>query len=112
MLVHEIEIALEECKIMTNRKVNIEDYNKGLKRLENRINTFIQHQYEKEGAVEEQDSMLVKQPWFCLSCDSEIKNFPKQSKTFHAEKQPTGKKVNRESHMVRRPENGRLPSLY
>ena len=88
-----------------------------MKRVENRLNTFIQFQCEKEGVVMEQDSMLVKQPWFCLSCDSEIRNFPKMNKTFHTEKPLAGKKVNPESHMVRRTdvnrsEASRLPSLH
>lgn len=66
---------------------------------------------ERDGAEDEQDSMIVKQPWFCLSCDSEIKNFPKMNKTLHVQK-PIGKKVNPESHMVRRPDAARLPSLH
>lgn len=30
--------------------------------------------YEKEGKENEADAALAKQPWFCLSCDSEVKN--------------------------------------
>jgi hypothetical protein len=25
--------------------------------------------------IEDQDATIVKQPWFCLSCDGEIKNY-------------------------------------
>jgi hypothetical protein len=53
--------------------------------------------------VYEQEAMIAKQPWFCLSCDGEIKNFTgKLAKTMYNEKM-AGKKVNPESHMIRRP---------
>jgi hypothetical protein len=59
----------------------------------------------------ELDAMIAKQPWFCLSCDTELKNYSgKLSKNVSNDKLP-GKKVNPESHMVRRNENKRLPSV-
>lgn len=42
----------------------------------------------------EQEALLAKQPWFCLSCDSEIKNqVGRLGKTLNNEKF-LGKKVN------------------
>ena len=31
--------------------------------------------YEKQGQENEFDAALAKQPWFCLSCDSQLKNY-------------------------------------
>lgn len=61
--------------------------------------------------VYEQEAMIAKQPWFCLSCDGEIKNFTgKLAKTVYNQKM-VGKKVNPQSHMVRRPQP-KLPSVH
>lgn len=44
--------------------------------------------------VNEQEALIAKQPWFCLSCDSELKNYSgKLGKPIYNEKM-TGKKVN------------------
>lgn len=97
---------------MINKRVELADFEKAQKRLENRLNNFIMQVYEKEGIAAEQDAIIAKQPWFCLSCDNELKDYTcKLAKNVGLEK-ATGKKVNRELHMVRRNENGRLPSVY
>lgn len=46
------------------------DFEKTIKRLENRLNNFIRQIYEREGISNEQDAMIAKQPWYCLSCDT------------------------------------------
>jgi len=63
--------------------------------------------------MEEQEGLLVKQPWFCLSCDSEIKNHPSKhgKSVFLGDKMP-GKKVNPELHTIRRPDGSKLPSVH
>jgi hypothetical protein len=52
------------------KKVEINDFEKTIKRLETRLNNFIMQVYEKQGQENEFDAALAKQPWFCLSCDS------------------------------------------
>ncbi len=81
------------------------------------MNNFIKQTFEKEGS-NEQDALISKQPWFCLSCDVELKSYPgkgaKNNSPVHQNSTGDkfiGKKVNPESHMVRRNENGRLPSI-
>ena len=109
---NEFEVHLGELKIMLNKKMDIVESDKTTKRIENRLNNFIRQICEKEGISQEQDAMAVRQPWFCLSCDTELKNYSgKLSKTLVNEKF-MGKKVNPESHMVRRNDNSRLPSLH
>jgi hypothetical protein len=59
--------------------------------------------FEKQGQEGEFDGAIAKQPWFCLSCDSELKNYTGkvQKGSVNGEKL-LGRKVNTESHMVRR----------
>lgn len=109
---NEFEVNLGELRIMLAKKIDITESEKTTKRIENRLNNFIRQVCEKEGANQEQDALLVRQPWYCLSCDTEIKNYTgKLGKTVHTEKL-AGRKVNPESHMIRRNENNRLPSLH
>lgn len=42
-------MGIEECKLLLKRKVEQSDYEKGLKRVEARLNNFIMQVYEKEG---------------------------------------------------------------
>ncbi len=116
MVLNEFEVGIEECKILLRKKLDIVDFDKTTKRIENRLNNFIRQTFEKEGYTNEQDAILSKQPWFCLSCDVELKTYSgKMSKQNPAQTVSgdkfVGKKVNPEYHMVRRNENGRLPSI-
>lgn len=43
-----LEVGIEECRLLMKRKVEYGDYEKGLKRLEGRLNNFIMQVYEKE----------------------------------------------------------------
>lgn len=113
---NEFEVGIEECKILLKKKLDIVDFDKTTKRIESRLNNFIRQTFEKEGYTNEQDAILSKQPWFCLSCDVELKTYSgkmnKQSPVQAGSGDKfVGKKVNPESHMVRRNENGRLPSI-
>lgn len=45
---------------------------------------------------------MAKQPWFCLSCDSELKNYTYKVSKSPSKQKLAGRKVNPESHMVRR----------
>ncbi len=115
-MLNEFEVGIEECKILLKKKLDIVDFDKTTKRIESRLNNFIRQTFEKEGYTNEQDAILSKQPWFCLSCDVELKTYSgKMSKQSPVQAgngdKFVGKKVNPESHMVRRNENGRLPSI-
>lgn len=46
---HELEVGLEECKMLIKRKVDTTDNDKALKRIETRLNNFIMQIYEREG---------------------------------------------------------------
>ena len=41
VIIQDLELSMRECKILLNKKVNIDDYEKNLKRVENRLNSFI-----------------------------------------------------------------------
>jgi hypothetical protein len=50
--------------------------------------------YEKESKENEVDAALSKQPWFCLSCDSEVKNYNTRSNKSPVKEKLVGRKVN------------------
>ena len=70
-----LRVELEECKLILRRKAETVDSEKALKRVEARLNNFIIQCYEREGYENENEALLAKHPWFCLSCDSELKSF-------------------------------------
>ena len=63
--------------------------------MENRLNNFIRQVFEKEGIANEQDAMVVKQPWYCLSCDNELKNYTGKFMKQNQHEKMQGKKVNK-----------------
>ncbi len=67
---NQIEVAVEECKLLLKRKVEHSDFDKSTKRIEAKLNHFIMQIYEKQGQESEFEAALAKQPWFCLSCGS------------------------------------------
>ena len=48
---------------------------KALKKLETRLNNFIKQSIEQEELASTHDARIARQPWFCLSCDNELKNY-------------------------------------
>lgn len=71
----QMEAAIEEVRLLLRRKVESSEFDKTAKRLEGRLNNFILQVFEKQGQEAEFDAALARQPWFCLSCDSELKGF-------------------------------------
>jgi hypothetical protein len=69
VVLNSLEAGIEECRLLMKRKVEASDYEKGLKRVETRLNNFITQIYERDNREHEADAILAKQPWFCLSCD-------------------------------------------
>lgn len=106
-----LEVGIEECRLLLKRKVQHSDYEKGLKRIEGRLNNFILQVYQKESKEQQAEAALVKQPWFCLSCDNQLKNYTGKMQKSPPKEKLMGRKVNPENHMVRRNESGKLPSV-
>lgn len=50
----------------------------------------------------EADASIVRQPWFCLSCDNEVRSYGNKMQKSPPKEKLMGRKVNPESHMVRR----------
>lgn len=48
VVLNQLEVGIEECRLLIKRKVEQSDYEKGLKRVETRLNNFIMQVYEKE----------------------------------------------------------------
>jgi hypothetical protein len=70
VVLNQLEVGIEECRLLIRKKVESTDFEKAIKRLETRLNNFILQVYEKDGTDNDLDATIVKQPWFCLSCDS------------------------------------------
>jgi hypothetical protein len=66
---------MEECRAMLIKKVNTLDHEKSTKRIETRLSNLIKHICEREGFFDDREPGAVRQPWFCLSCDTEIGNY-------------------------------------
>jgi len=47
VVLNSLETGIEECRLLLKRKVEHADYEKGLKRIEVRLNNFIAQVYEK-----------------------------------------------------------------
>ena len=47
VVMNSLEVGIEECRLLMKRKVEQSDYEKGLRRLEGRLNNFIMQVYEK-----------------------------------------------------------------
>jgi hypothetical protein len=47
VVLNSLETGIEECRLLIKRKVDHTDYEKGLKRVETRLNNFIAQLYEK-----------------------------------------------------------------
>lgn len=111
VVLNQLEVGIEECRLLIRKKVESADFEKTVKRLETRLNNFILQVYEKDGTDHDLDSTIVKQPWFCLSCDSELKNYSGKQRPAPPPEKLIGRKVNPESHMIRRADYSRLPSV-
>ena len=68
VLLNSLETGIEECRLLLKRKVDFNDYEKGLKRVETKLNNFIMQINEKEHKEQDADASMAKQPWCCLSC--------------------------------------------
>lgn len=51
VVIQELEVAINECKIINGKKVNVTDFEKYSKRIQNRLNNFIRQACEKEGSM-------------------------------------------------------------
>jgi hypothetical protein len=49
VVLNQMEVGIEECRFLIKKKVEQTDYDKGLKRLEGRLNNFIMQYYEQNG---------------------------------------------------------------
>lgn len=95
VVLNQLEVGIEENKIVLKKKLDVLDFEKTVKRIEGRLNNFIIQVFEKEGISKEHDAILAKQPWFCLSCDSELKSYTGKLGRYQASgEKPLGKKVN------------------
>ena len=95
VVLNQLEVGIEDCRLLIKKKVESNDFQKAIKRVEGRLNNFILQVYEKENQTNELDATVAKQPWFCLSCDSELKNYSgRLQKSSSPAEKLMGRKVN------------------
>ena len=47
VVLNSLETAIQECRLLMKRKVQTSDYEKGIKRVETKLNSFIMQIYDK-----------------------------------------------------------------